>query len=116
MIKADPFESAKKDELTVGRESGSSDAPTIAMLCQWHKAAQQAMDEFDESGGQTAYQNDVGERRTFPQIRFWSGGILAGNQTLIPSRHGFFGERAFFNHTIDAFPRVSRVHPSRIGA
>lgn len=68
-IEVDPFKSAKWDELTAGRAFRPSDAPTLAMLCQWHKVAQQAMDELDGFGGQTAYQNDAGELRAFPQIQ-----------------------------------------------
>ncbi len=67
-IEADAFKSAKWDELTSGRRFAEKDAPTLALLCQWHKIAAQAMDELDGFGGQTAYQNDVGDLKAFPQI------------------------------------------------
>ena len=44
-IANDEFKSAKWDELTAGRNFTTSDAPALALLCQWHKLAQQAMDE-----------------------------------------------------------------------
>jgi hypothetical protein len=67
-IANDPFKSAKWDELTAGRGFTTSDAPALALLCQWHKLAQQAMDELDNFGSQTAYQNDMGDLKAFPQI------------------------------------------------
>ena len=67
-IENDQFKSAKWDEITAGRDFAPSDAPTLALLCQWHKVAQQAMDELDNFGSQTAYQNDLGDLKAFPQI------------------------------------------------
>ena len=67
-VAADPFKSAKWDELTRGRSFGQSDAPALSLLYQWHKVAQQAMDELDSFGGNTAYQNDMGDLKAFPQI------------------------------------------------
>lgn len=67
-IASDPFKSAKWDEITSGRRFQQSDVPTIALLCQWHKIAEQAMDELDNFGGETAYSNDMGDLRAFPQI------------------------------------------------
>ena len=67
-IESDTFKSAKWDEITAGRDFAPSDAPTLALLCQWHKVAQQAMDELDSFGSQTAYQNDMGDLKSFPQI------------------------------------------------
>ena len=67
-IANDPFKSAKWDELTAGRNFTTSDAPALALLCQWYKLAQQAMDELDNFGSQTAYQNDMGDLKAFPQI------------------------------------------------
>lgn len=67
-VAADEFKSAKWDELTRGRRFEQADAPALALLCQWHKVAQQAMDELDSFGGNTAYQNDVGDLKAFPQI------------------------------------------------
>lgn len=67
-IETDEFKSAKWDELTEGRRFQTSDVPTLSLLCQWHKIAAQAMDELDGFGGQTAYQNDMGDLKAFPQI------------------------------------------------
>lgn len=67
-VEADPFKSAKWDELTAGRSFRPSDAPALALLCQWYKIADAAMGELDGFGGQTAYQNDMGDLRQFPQI------------------------------------------------
>ena len=64
----DEFKSAKWDELTAGRDFSPADAPSLSLLCQWYKLAQQAMDELDGFGSQTAYQNDVGDLKAFPQI------------------------------------------------
>ena len=35
-VENDEFKSAKWDELTQGRAFRQSDAPTLALLCQWH--------------------------------------------------------------------------------
>lgn len=67
-VTADEFKSAKWDELTQGRSFEQADAPALALLCQRHKVAQQAMDELDSFGGNTAYQNDMGDLKAFPQI------------------------------------------------
>ena len=67
-VESDPFKSAKWDELTSGRAFSQSDAPTLALLCQWHKIAEQAMDELDGFGGETAYSNDMNDLKAFPQI------------------------------------------------
>ena len=44
-VENDPYKSAKWDELTAGRSFAQSDAPTLALLCLWHKVADTAMDE-----------------------------------------------------------------------
>ena len=44
-IEPDAFESAKWDEITAGRDFAPSDAPTLALLCQWCKVVHQAMGE-----------------------------------------------------------------------
>lgn len=67
-VENDPYKSAKWDELTAGRTFAQSDAPTLALLCQWHKVADAAMDELDRFGGETAYTNDMGDLKAFPQI------------------------------------------------
>ena len=58
-VAADDFKSAKWDELTRGRSFEQADAPALALLCQWHKVAQQAMDELDSFAG---------DLKAFPQI------------------------------------------------
>ena len=50
-IESDAFKSAKRNELTAGRDFTTSDAPTLALLCLWHKVAQRAMDELDSFEG-----------------------------------------------------------------
>lgn len=67
-VENDPYKSAKWDELTAGRSFAQSDAPTLALLCLWHKVADTAMDELDGFGGETAYTNDMGDLKAFPQI------------------------------------------------
>lgn len=67
-VEGDPYKSAKWDELTAGRTFAQSDAPTLALLCQWHKVADTAMDELDHFGGETAYVNDMGDLKAYPQI------------------------------------------------
>lgn len=84
-VASDAFKSAKWDELTEGRSFAPSDAPTLALLCQWHKVMQQAMDELDSFGGQTAYTNDMGDIKTFPQVntmKVCSGEIRQLNKQL----------------------------------
>lgn len=56
-VAGDPVKSAKWDELTAGRSFTQADAPTLALLCQWYKIVEQ-----------TAYQNDMGDLKSFPQI------------------------------------------------
>lgn len=67
-VEADEYKSRKWDELTCGRRFGPSDAPALALLCQWHKVADAAMEELESLSGQTAYTTDSGELRPFPQI------------------------------------------------
>ncbi len=67
-VEADEYKSRKWDELTCGRRFGPSDAPALALLCQWHKVADAAMEELESLNGQTAYTTDTGELRPFPQI------------------------------------------------
>ncbi len=67
-VESDAFKSAKWDELTAGRDFSQSDAPALSLLCQWYKLAQQAQDELDGFGEQTAYQNSLGDLKSFPQI------------------------------------------------
>lgn len=67
-VESDEYKSAKWDELTRGREFARSDAPALALLCQWYKIAATAQDELDSFGGQTAYTNEMGDLKAFPQI------------------------------------------------
>lgn len=67
-IESDPFKSAKWDELTQGHSFSQSDAPALSLLCQWYKIADTAQDELDSFGGQTAYSNNMGDLKAFPQI------------------------------------------------
>ena len=67
-VESDEYKSAKWDELTRGREFAQSDAPALALLCQWYKIAATAQDELDSFGGQTAYTNEIGDLKAFPQI------------------------------------------------
>ena len=67
-VENDAFKSAKWDEITAGREFQKSDAPTLALLTQWYKIVQQAQDELDNFGSNTAYTNEMGDLKAFPQI------------------------------------------------
>ena len=67
-VENDAFKSAKWDEITAGREFRESDAPTLALLTQWYKIVQQAQDELDNFGSNTAYTNEMGDLKAFPQI------------------------------------------------
>jgi hypothetical protein len=67
-VENDAFKSAKWDEITAGREFRESDAPTLALLTQWYKIVQQAQDELDNFGSNTAYTNELGDLKAFPQI------------------------------------------------
>ena len=68
-VSADPFKSAKWDELTAGREFAQSDAPTLALLCQWHQVVAQCMDDLDYGGEiRVAYENKMGDVKAFPQL------------------------------------------------
>lgn len=67
-VESDEYKSAKWDELTRGRAFAQSDAPALALLCQWYKIAATAQDELDSFGEQTAYTNDMGDLKAFPQI------------------------------------------------
>ena len=68
-VASSPYRSAKWDELTDGRVFSSSDAPLLALLCQWYEVNDTALEEI-ESGGeiQTAYTNDMGDIKQLPQL------------------------------------------------
>lgn len=69
-IAADPFKSAKWDELTEGRAFAASDAPQLSLLCHWYAVIERCMEDIDVGGGlpQVAYQNDVGDIKALPQL------------------------------------------------
>lgn len=68
-VAASPFKSAKWDELTNGRDFRPSDAPALALLCQWYAIAEQCMDDVDYDGEvRVAYSNDLGDIKPMPQI------------------------------------------------
>ena len=67
-VASDPWKSAKWDELTAAHAFDDADAPALAMLVEWYRLADLAMDELSELGGQTAYQTEQGNLRALPQI------------------------------------------------
>lgn len=67
-VESDAFKSAKWDELTAGRRYRYADAPNLAILCQWHKILHQAVAELDAAGGETTYENKMGDIKAMPQI------------------------------------------------
>lgn len=67
-VVADPWKSAKWDELCAGRNFSARDVPTLSLLVQWHAVAQRCIDDIDDAGGRVAYQNDAGDLRSMPQI------------------------------------------------
>lgn len=68
-VARDPYKSAKWDEIASGRDFKPSEAPTLALLCQWHAIAARCMEDMDVGGEvRVAYQNDMGDIRALPQI------------------------------------------------
>ena len=67
-IQADEFKSAKWDEITNGRSFTQAQAPTIELLCQWHAVINRCIQDIDNNGGDVAYQNDIGDLKSMPQI------------------------------------------------
>lgn len=68
-IEESPFRSAKWDEITAGRDFGESDAPALALLCQWYEVVEKCMSDLDFGGGiQVAYTNDIGDIKPLPQL------------------------------------------------
>ena len=64
-----PYRSAKWDEITEGREFSKSDAPLLALLCQWYEINETALEEIDMGGEiQTAYTNAKGDLMPLPQL------------------------------------------------
>ena len=52
-----------------GTSSPRAEAPTLALLCQWHKIMHQAVSEMDQAAdGQTVYVNNMGDVKALPQI------------------------------------------------
>jgi hypothetical protein len=66
-IAADPFKSARWDELTAGRTFKPGEATSLSLLVQWEAVAQKCIDEIDQIG-QAAYQDDMGNLKPIPQI------------------------------------------------
>ena len=68
-IERDPRMSAKWDEITAGRKFAQSDAPTLALLCNWYAVLDQCMDDITDSGGtHVAYTNEMGDIKALPQL------------------------------------------------
>lgn len=68
-VSADPFKSAKWDEITEGRAFAPSDAPALALLCQWYEVVEQCMADIDVGGSiQVAYSNEMGDIKALPQL------------------------------------------------
>ncbi len=68
-VAADPFRSAKWDELVAGRDFAQPDAPALALLVSWYQVIERCMDDIGANGGvQVAYQNDMGDIMALPQL------------------------------------------------
>ncbi len=69
-IEGDSFKSAKWDEITEGRGFSPSDAPALALLCQWYAVVERCMSDLDFGDGlpQVAYSNDMGDVKAMPQL------------------------------------------------
>lgn len=70
-IANDPFKSSKWDEITAGRSFAQSDAPTIALLCQWYAVVERCMDDIAMDGDdlpRVAYMNEMGDIKAMPQL------------------------------------------------
>lgn len=68
-IKQNEFKSRKWDEITAGRKFRKSDTPILEMLVQWYAVAHKCQTDMDVGGDiQVAYQNDLGDIKSLPQI------------------------------------------------
>ena len=69
-IARDAFKSAKWDEVTAGRDFSPSDAPALALLCQWYAVVERCMDDLDmgDELPQVAYSNELGDVKALPQL------------------------------------------------
>lgn len=68
-IASSHFKSAKWDEITSGRDFRQSDAPTIALLCQWYEVVDKCMQDIATVDGiEVAYINDMGDEKARPQL------------------------------------------------
>ncbi|MEG0025600.1 MAG: hypothetical protein RR719_09690 [Akkermansia sp.] len=67
-ITSSEFKSAKWDELTEGRDFSQSDAPSLALLCQWHAVVDRCIEDMDDMGGMVAYQNEHDDLKALPQL------------------------------------------------
>lgn len=84
-VAADPFKSAKWDELVRGRTLRESDAPTLELLVRWHAVMRRCIEDLDVNDGQLVFQNDMGDLKPFPQIAIMgraSGEIRQLNRQL----------------------------------
>lgn len=69
-IAENPFKSAKWDELTQGREFQPSDAPVIALLCQWYEVVAKCEEELYASGElRVSFKNNMGDIKPLPQLK-----------------------------------------------
>lgn len=68
-VAADPFMSAKWDELTAGRGFAQADAPMLALLCDQYLTYERAASEVEEYfEGRTFYADADGMPRKVPQV------------------------------------------------
>lgn len=68
-VKADPWRSAKWDEITKGRSFSQSDVPALTLLVQWYQVVDRCMEDISATGDvQVAYSNDLGDIKAMPQL------------------------------------------------
>lgn len=120
-IEGDAFKSAKWDELTEGRSFEQSDAPALALLCQWYAVVERCMEDMDNGDElpQVAYGNDMGDIKALPQhatMKQASAEIRALNKQLgIPCRPGELGqiEHRLQGERMEGFVGASRSRGER---
>lgn len=68
-VSADPFRSAKWDEICDGRDFRPSDAPALTLLVQWYQVVDKCIEDLSTYDGiDVAYENKMGDKRAMPQI------------------------------------------------
>lgn len=68
-VAANPFMSAKWDEITEGREFERAQVPLLTMLCHWYAVQDACMEDMDAGGEvRVAYMNDLGDLKSLPQV------------------------------------------------